>query len=170
MNSKSITAIDFITQLGMADKNRTDAINTIRLELGNSLLDLEFVLPPDKWQQLHDHLAAIDTAASQMNTLSLDLIQNMTTFAMFAREMQNQRDGALYELHDALNRAEEAESTAQTNIYNRLVDNVQETLCCKRETADKIVGAFWDEFKPVDSRTAEMLDSIAHVVGEVGQS
>lgn len=165
--SKPLTVTDLDAKLDAADAQAKRSLTVIYSALGALILALE---PHIQNPAVRDHLEAqlidIDGEARGLKETVLALTQEMTVLATFTREIQQQRENIAYALNEALKRADCAESTAAANIYQNLLDNIEETFNCTTETAHHFLHALWDASAPVDDAVAELLDRVANTIDE----
>lgn len=161
----NITPVTFPSAVRESESNAQVNVRTLHAALGAFILLVEQHLPADKHEMFHAHAVDIDNA---VNTLFADhrtLLSSIAALSAYAQEIKLQRDNSLYELKDALDRADEAEHTASANIYQRLLYNIEKEFNCERRIADKILCALWDEYADVDAETANVFDTIANIIG-----
>lgn len=168
MTNKLLTLPQLDTALDATDAAASLSIQRIYTALGHMLNAVNVVLQDDPAlrRELESHLITIDTEARSLKESVCVTTAEMTALAAFANEIRHQRDDALWEIKDLSERLQEVEATAESNLYNRTLDSIQETFGCTRKSADKLLFAIWDYKADVSSNTAELLDRIANTIGE----
>lgn len=165
--SSNVKPADFDQQVAATQAGALTSMRRLYAALGATLLTSNNTIDnPVVRDQMEDHLVAINNEACEVHGIVNELLQSLAAMAHLARTFQQQRDDVAYELHEALNRADCAESTAAANIYYRLRSNIEETFYCTPETADHFLHALWDANAPVDDAVAELLDRVANTIDE----
>lgn len=167
-NNIQLTQPDLDHTLDATDAAARNSISKIYTALGHMLNDINLALvkDPDLRNQLEQHLVVIDEESRTLQVSVTTLTAEMTALAAFANEIRGQRDDALWEIKDLSERLQEVEANAESTLYARTLDSIQETFNCTRKSADKLLFAIWDYKADVSSNTAELLDRIANVIGE----
>lgn len=160
----NILPVHFDSSIRQSEANAQTKVRTLHAALGAFVLLVEQHLPPEQHDLFHAHAVDIDAAVNALFGDHQHLLAALAGIQAYISVVQQQRDDAIYALKDAMDRADEAESTAEANIYQRLLDNLQETFYCSRETADKLLFALWDAHADVDDNTSVLLDEIANAI------
>lgn len=168
-NNQLLTQPDLDAKLDATDAAAANSISRIYTALGNMLnaINIEIANNPDLRDQLENHLIVIDDESRSLKETVTALTQEMTVLAAFSKEVANQRDDTIWELKDATDRAETAESTALSNQYINMLSNIQVMFDCDRKTANKILDALWDMEDGISSQTANLFESLASTVQNV---
>lgn len=164
MNNSALTQLDVQDRLDATDKHTNALTSRAYTALGAILLAIEPHVDAATLELLTDHLLVIDEATRLNKETVLALTNEMGLLAAFVDELRNQRDDAVWSIKDEIDRADEAESNAEANIYQRMLENFQEMFGCEHDEADKLLGALWDKHADVDGDTSELLDMIANTI------